>query len=61
MSPCQGKVKRSYGEYVCSAGAAYAVRNDDSGAVLGACRHHLAQVIDDMGAESTTVVTVRER
>jgi hypothetical protein len=55
-SPCQGAIKRSYGEFPCTTHAAYAVRNNDTDAVLGACRHHLAQVIDSMDAKSALVV-----
>jgi hypothetical protein len=56
LAPCQGAIKRSYGEFPCGAGAAYAVRNNDTDAVRGACRHHLAQVIDSMEATSVLVV-----
>jgi len=58
--PCQGAIKRSYGEFPCTTHAAYAIRNNDTDAVLGACRHHLAQVIDSMEAESVLVVTIKE-
>jgi hypothetical protein len=58
-APCQGAIKRSYGEFPCSNGAAYALRNNDTDAVLGACRHHLAQVIDSMEAESVLVVPIQ--
>jgi hypothetical protein len=61
MSRCQGEIRRSYGTFGCPATATYAVRNNDSLAILGACRHHLAQVIDSMGAESVLVVPTKKK
>lgn len=56
MSTCEGKIRRYGAEYMCPHVAVYAVRNRDTGAVLGACRQHLAQVIDDMDAENGVTV-----
>ena len=65
MSKCQGEIRRSYGNFLCPAKATYAIRNnDDLDDIRGACRHHLAQVIDTITtrpASSVLVVPVEEQ
>lgn len=55
---CEGRVIRTYGSYLCSQFAVFAVKSYGEEIWRGACGHHLSQVVTEMSNEHGPRLTV---